>query len=485
MATHSKSALHALQIAQVAVQPNVTHQDLVHACQQDPAFIVRLLARANGDRQASNNQVTVVTRAVSLLGARGVKNLALAVAVADLAPSSAEGDTMLALCLRRAVASRLVAHKLNKKALDDYFAAGMLVDCGILSLARDDLRLAAQIARSPAAMRVMLERGTDAEDHAQRGGRLALEWCLDPQLAAAIAQHHDPELPQAELAQVLWLAERIAAVVEGGDIVQCRADAIAAATRLTLTAADTDEILISLAPQMLKAASQLGRILGPQPNIDALLRDANGVLVEINRSYADLVLKLEQLVKERERLADELSAANEKLAGLVMTDPLTGMSNRRYFDEALERDLARTERQGGELTLVIIDADHFKQINDTYGHSGGDIVLKEIAAVLKDSIRVSDVAARVGGEEFALILPQTSGENAEVVAERVRSRVAGRCIEHDDGRAMRATVSVGVSTITAPNCRHGATALYEAADRALYLAKSAGRNRVQISKLGG
>jgi diguanylate cyclase (GGDEF)-like protein len=481
----SPASMLAMQIVQAAVRPDMTVGELVSVCQLDPAFVVHLLARVNSGRYALRNKVATVGQGVSLLGVRGIRNLALAVAIADLAPKNPDGDAMLALCLRRAIASRLVAQKLGKTAPEDYFTAGMLVETGILSRAREDFRTATMLARSPAAMRVMLERGRGAEDHARHGGQLALNWGLDQELSQAIAHHHDAEPPQGDVSQVVWLAERIAGVVEGGDISQCRNEAIAAAAKLKLTAADTDEILSGLPPLMLETASELSRNLGPQPDINELLRDANVALVEINRSYADLVLQLEQLVKERERLADELRDANEKLAGLAMTDPLTGMANRRHFDEALERDLARTERQGGALTLVIVDADHFKKVNDTYGHHGGDIVLKAIAAVLKESTRASDVAARVGGEEFALILPQTSCENALVVAERVRARVAERKITHDDGRLMKASVSVGVACVTAPGCRGRDKALFEAADRALYAAKSAGRNNVKVGKVEG
>jgi diguanylate cyclase (GGDEF)-like protein len=472
----------ALQILQVAARTHTTETDLVRLCQLDAVFVMHLFARANSGRYATRHEVTSVLQGVSLLGVRGIRNLALAVAVADLAPNDADGEMLLALCVRRAVASRILAQKLGKSAPDDYFAAGMLADVGILARARDDLGAAAIIARSPAIMRRSLERAEGTEEHAHLGGRLVLAWGLDAELSEAIARHHEPDLPEAEAAQVVWLAERIASVVEGGDISQSRSDAIAAAARMKLTAADTDEILSSLAAHMFETAAELNRSLGPQLDINALLRDANAALVEITRRYADLVLQLEQLVKGRERLADELRAANEKLVGLATTDPLTGMSNRRYFEDALERDLARTERQGGAITLVLIDADHFKQVNDTFGHRGGDTVLKEIAVVLRESTRVSDVVARVGGEEFALILPHTGGDNALVVAERVRSRVAARQIPHDDGRIMQASVSVGMATLTAPGCRNLGKVLYEAADRALYAAKGAGRNNVQIGK---
>jgi diguanylate cyclase (GGDEF)-like protein len=283
------------------------------------------------------------------------------------------------------------------------------------------------------------------------------------------------------MARVVWLAERIAAVVEGGDVSQCRVDAIEAAKHLKLSPEDTDAILKRMPEQLQETTAELSRSCPPQPDIDLLLRDANAALVEINRSYADLVLQLEAVIKDRERLAEELRVANTQLSQMAMTDPLTGMPNRRAFEEALARDLSRAERHGGAVTLILVDADHFKKVNDTFGHQGGDAVLKALSEVLRESTRTSDIAARVGGEEFALILPQTDADNALVVAERVRVKFAVRKIAIDDGRTAKATVSLGVATAKAPGCRGLDRALYEAADRALYAAKASGRNCVHVA----
>jgi two-component system cell cycle response regulator len=187
------------------------------------------------------------------------------------------------------------------------------------------------------------------------------------------------------------------------------------------------------------------------------------------------------VIKDRERLAEELKVANQSLSMMAMSDALTGLPNRRAFEEALTRDLARTERQGGALTLILIDADHFKKVNDTYGHQGGDTVLRALSDVLRESTRTSDIAARVGGEEFALILPQTDSDNAVVVAERVRMRFAVRKVALDDGRVVKATVSLGMATVKSPGCRTADKALYEAADKALYDAKASGRNCVHTA----
>ena len=157
------------------------------------------------------------------------------------------------------------------------------------------------------------------------------------------------------------------------------------------------------------------------------------------------------------------------------TDALTGLWNRRHFDEQLERVLAETDRFGGSCTLVICDIDFFKKVNDSFGHDAGDVVLQRVAAILRDGVRTVDVCARLGGEELALILPQTASEGAMELAERLRQRIEAMMVPHG-GVTIRVTVSMGVATYTAGG--EGKGQVFKRADERLYAAKHAGRNRV-------
>jgi diguanylate cyclase (GGDEF)-like protein len=161
-----------------------------------------------------------------------------------------------------------------------------------------------------------------------------------------------------------------------------------------------------------------------------------------------------------------------------MTDDLTGLSNRRAFDDALTAEVERAKRFGGTLGLVLIDLDNFKAINDTYGHPQGDLVLREVSRVLRESSREIDHPARYGGEELALVLPGTDLEGAFNLAERVRVRIAGLAIRRLDGAgALRVTASCGVAAV--PRTAADESALIAAADRALYTAKGDGKNRTE------
>lgn len=173
----------------------------------------------------------------------------------------------------------------------------------------------------------------------------------------------------------------------------------------------------------------------------------------------------------------------ERLVISGLTDPLTQLHNRRYLDRRLHEELARSNRYQQPLSCLFVDADHFKQINDNHGHQAGDTILRELACRLRSQLRASDVATRYGGEEFALLLPQTSLAEAMLLAERIRLEVASNPFTLNDGTILRLTVSIGVSdTLPMPGSpphKELGEYLLDSADQALYLAKANGRNRIE------
>ena len=167
----------------------------------------------------------------------------------------------------------------------------------------------------------------------------------------------------------------------------------------------------------------------------------------------------------------------EEVSRRARTDGLTGLANRRHFDEQLTRVVAETDRFGGTCSLILVDLDHFKAINDRRGHEAGDLVLKHVAQVLSDAVRTVDLCARYGGEEIAVLLPQTTERGAAELAERLRAALESRPVPYE-GENIHVTASFGVSTYPAP-VPYGDW-LVLAADKALYKAKAAGRNCVKV-----
>ena len=191
-------------------------------------------------------------------------------------------------------------------------------------------------------------------------------------------------------------------------------------------------------------------------------------------------------LRAMERISDmrhELSKLNRELKMISVKDGLTGLANRRHFDEVMERELKRSIRTKTELSLVLCDIDQFKLYNDNYGHQGGDDCLKEVASALaKSSNRSGDLVARYGGEEFAFILPETDLQGAKAVAESIRKAVESLAIPHANSSVSdHVTLSCGVYSILPQKEQDIATMtreLIETADQNLYKAKSMGRNQI-------
>ena len=230
-------------------------------------------------------------------------------------------------------------------------------------------------------------------------------------------------------------------------------------------------------------------VLAPIQDIDNMRRDAfaaflllsfSGIMVTALvfgvRAY---VLRVRQHQQSIEATNESLNKLNEHLDRLAKVDSLTGCANRRHFQACLEAELARAGRYGRVCSLVIIDIDHFKQINDRHGHAGGDEALRHFVQITRQQLRGQDEVGRLGGEEFAVLLPETGMENAIAVAERIRHAVEATPARFMDAH-ISLTASFGVACWNPP--AESADALLQRADTALYAAKSGGRNRVAVTE---
>ena len=189
---------------------------------------------------------------------------------------------------------------------------------------------------------------------------------------------------------------------------------------------------------------------------------------------------IDQRMRALERENLDLAMKNRALAEVSSRDALTGLYNRWYILDKIDAEMNRALRHGTPMSLLMIDIDHFKQVNDAHGHQAGDSVLMAVGQLLRDSCRVYDMPGRYGGEEFCLVLPETKLENTQHVAERIRRRVAATPVVSME-KTIHVTASIGIAGVESVPDEgiFNASALIERADRALYTAKDRGRNRVE------
>ncbi len=227
-------------------------------------------------------------------------------------------------------------------------------------------------------------------------------------------------------------------------------------------------------------SSVLGRVR------EFAIRHRSGEMVPIELKALDLGAKEGEryfgafMLDLRPRRAMEEKNAHllAQLEQQALCDALTGLPNRRAFEAEAVQVMARAARLHGAVTVGVADVDHFKGINDRYGHAAGDTVLREVGQALRNAARLTDAVARLGGEEFGLLLPHATPEQAAQVAERLRAAVAALHVETEDGRSIKVTISIGLAELAPGNVLDGALSH---ADKALYRAKHGGRNRVEVA----
>ena len=219
-------------------------------------------------------------------------------------------------------------------------------------------------------------------------------------------------------------------------------------------------------------------------NLSTLERKKGEAFEALQKSRDELEIRVEQRtqdlkeINERMRIAiNERIRAQKALEEAAMTDPLTGVLNRRGMMTHLQHQVARNKRNHVPFTILMVDLDHFKSVNDAHGHETGDLVLRKTATRLTSSIRGQDIVSRWGGEEFLILLPETAAEGGSIVAEKIRQRIADEPFLWD-GKTLSLTVSIGVAAF------EKSTSIDECirrADVSLYNAKRAGRNRVEYT----
>ncbi|MBV1859389.1 MAG: GGDEF domain-containing protein, partial [Nannocystaceae bacterium] len=382
---------------QLTADPECSMDALAEVVSIDPVLGLRILSLANSSAFALSRRLSDVRQAVSVLGLRSIRNLALGLLVSDLAPQTPHGQRLLEQSIRRGTACRLIAEHLGVKAVHEFFTAGLLLDVGLMSLARTDAKLAAELSSMASASRSVREKVLGLTPHAELSGKMAQECLLPDATVAAIAAHHDDEPGESPLEQATWFAERVAALFDSALVERDREQLLLDGTKLGFTEEVIEDILVRTPVEVSETAQAFQRQLPPQQTIGDLKANAYQQLIELNGEYEVIVNDLERALAEKSALEAQLRVANDLLSGLANTDELTGLPNRRALQASVEYQLTVAEGTARPLSLVMVDVDHFKNFNDTMGHAAGDAVLRVLGALLQELVRGVDIPARYGG----------------------------------------------------------------------------------------
>lgn len=464
----------AVRILDLVQRPDVSIEDLGETIAADPALAARVLRTANSGFYGRPRSVTRMRDAILVLGLRTVKTLALGFSlVGDLRSHGGKGIDHTWLWQRSllsATIARTLSHRAGKRVDDEAFLGGLLHMLGIIALEQalgDEYAAVGAKAGSDVAALTRAETQRFGIDHARVGGALAERWSLPPELVDAIRFAQSPEEapePSRTIARCVYAAGQAADLMLGAG------GAPAHLSRFRECCAhwfglSNDEVETLLASAVADSAALSATLELPETQISA-----PEVLARANEALIMLSLEAE---RENASLKDE----REQLITRASTDSLTGLANRRHFHEFLEEHFRLSIRYGTPMSLVLMDLDRFKSLNDSYGHPAGDEVLRQVASLLKQLMRDADMVARYGGEEFAIVLPSTPIDGAVQSAERVRAALEAKVIVIE-GEEIRLTASFGVGAyrvdpLMTPDW------LIKETDLALYEAKAAGRNVVR------
>lgn len=479
----------AVTIVGLCDDPNVGMDELAQAVALDPGLAARILRMANSAAYSRGNEITSLDRAMMQMGLKVVKLTALGFVVSSTLSDELSSNADLAArvwrqCLVEAVACRELASLAGVRASAEAFLSGLFDGMGpLLGLVVSPETYPSLIAENPWPG-PEAERDSLGMTLGELVGAALTSWGV-PELYARVLEAGDAAIDPNDTSEVgrlgaVLVLGRQATRLLLGDAGWDPARASAASAALGLTAEAVDTIAINLTTHVAELASTLDVDLGTEVDHQELLNQARTQMVETSMEIAqESVMKSEQI--------STLETQTDELRRDASTDRLTGLPNRASFDDALARavdDRIQGRTVSGALGIAMVDIDHFKQLNDTYGHRTGDAVLAAVGQTLQRITRKGEMIARYGGEEFVLVAPIVDDiDTLANAAERIRREIAALHIDCD-GLVLTVTVSVGAAAAAHMTAPGAAGALTEAADRLLYQAKHAGRNTTRVDSLG-
>ena len=472
----------AIKILETVQDQKSGLKELAEILSTDPPLSAEVLRLINSPYYGLNTRITSVQHAVKLLGATTVKNLALSFSVVKSFQNDGGGGFDYTQfwkdSLFSAVAMKSMAKKICRQAADDAFFLGLLHNIGILTLNQcmpDQYCLVLAEKSKNQSPNHEAEQQVLGFTHMDIGSLLVKKWGLPDTFYTPIRHHHFPaELKNVspeiiQMTRILHLTSLLIDFVNLPDkayhlgLIEVFAKEYGFEEHFRL------EPLLQEVGELTEAVFPVFEIkVDSETRYIEMIETARKELIHLSSDFVN------RLIEQNKRI----EILNER----ATHDGLTKLTNYQRFQEVLDEEMYRAKRYRFPLTLLMLDLDHFKKVNDTFGHLAGDVVLREMSELLRKSLRKSDIAARYGGEEFALLLPETPQEGAFILAERLREKLAAMSFAYGE-HTIFITMSVGIAAYT-PKTDSSNADLIKKADTALYRAKEQGRNRCTLFSNG-
>jgi diguanylate cyclase (GGDEF)-like protein len=487
----------AQTLLKLTANPETELRQIVQLVKADPAISAKVVKAANSTFFGVRSEVKGIERAVSLLGPSVSNSLALSFGLTQASAANSPMANHYRDCWKQSIiqasAAAEIAHRIAPASADEFSLCGLLLEVGRLALMsafETEYRPVLESAQEGRLSLSQIEEEWLGIQHAEVGARLMEHWKMPVAVIEAIRWHHAPYglLEEQRQHEYFPALAAMAIASSAGDVLCAKSNEQArerldrlARSLLHWRTEETSEFLhqTELSWQQHANLLQFDETQAPAD----LMMQANEQLVRLTlRAHvACTQATLRQQLAEQERR--DLEFQNKQLQKQALHDPLTKVYNRQFFDEMLDTEAKRCTRCASPIGLIFADVDHFKQINDTYGHQFGDVVLQQIVKVFADAIRNSDILARFGGEEFVILVNQPTERGLERLAEKIRARVEAEPFLFGDMR-VPVTVSLGAAiSIPGRDDVDLPHRLIAAADASLYDAKRSGRNRCCIRSL--
>lgn len=475
-----------VRIIEASKDPEIGLADVADIISIDPALSAKLLKIANSPAYARAHQATTLRDALSIMGLNASLTVALSFSLVSSLKSQTGDDNNFHNFWKRSIISATTARQiglvLNEKNLEEFFLASLLQDIGMLAVNCAQLIDPAENCTYKDSCnkthfeRVRCEKSLWGIDHSDIGAWLLKSWQLPEKLYQAVLCSHSKdcnasaEISTRKFAQCVWLSGVLSDIWLDRDrerIIEEHRHSVQQLLGMDETA--FYEFINQVDSQLPDMAGLFDVTLLDEKSREQILNEARDILVEQN-------LKLIQQSSQRQQEIESLQKKAQNIEQEANRDHLTGTSNRKYIEELLAAEFEIARHRQRPLSLAFIDIDNFKQVNDSYGHQAGDLILQHIAGFFTAQIRQQDSLARYGGDEFLLLLHNTDENNAYSLLSRIMTSLQSSPGIEVNQQLIRVTISIGMASFSPGDRTSGPQQLVDEADKALYLSKKAGRN---------